>query len=338
MASVCDIATEDSARNAARFLHSNGLIYNVESNERNARRVILEPRYLALFTGSFLKNGRDVIQDGVIRARNLKQYVKGPMFPETLHNFLLTFLEKNGLAFKYINYNTSKSSPSKTNTPADAPSSPATPPASGDDAVIPSPSKPTMSLWGKAKAASLAEKPTIQSVTQQLIVANSLPDSWALWVPLLLPAEPPAELEKCWPEKHVKGGLQFGRRYHIPLNSELFFWRVMVRLLHFCPRDIYWRYGVLIEHQLQAESGGQILVTFKPELKVVDVWIRAVDKLSTIYRHVFETLETIKRTTPKINITTLVPCMHCVVNGIEPVYYFPMEVCEKAAMKAKGTT
>lgn len=349
MANICEIKGEDSIKDVARFLHNSGTIYFADAADRMHRLIILDPRYLALFVANFLKNGRESAKDGVVRARNLKSYIKAPMFPDSLHAFLLTLLERNDLAFRYnlTNYapNSSQNSPTTPSSDNFSPLSTCTESAdsSSGQTPVPTPTQPrqaimttpTGSLWSKAKAqlAVNVSTPTLLSVAQQLLISQSLPENWALWVPLMLPAETPAELEKKWPDKVPPNkGLQFGRRYHVPLSPEVFFWRVIVRLMHFCPRDLFWRHGMLIE-PTSLDQGEQILLTFKPDIKAVDVWVRATEKLTGLYRHVFETLETIKRTTSRQNITTTVPCMHCVNKNIEPVYYIPMEECEKAAMK-----
>jgi hypothetical protein len=53
---------------------------------------------------------------------------------------------------------------------------------------------------------------------------------------------------------------------------------------------------------------------------------------SLFYRDVLATIETLIRLF-KINVTISVPCIHCLAEKSFNPYYFPLELCEEAAMK-----
>jgi len=310
LASMCNITTEMSVRDAALHLHDAGIIFYVNSNERLARHVVLEPRYIAHFISVFLQNAREQTPRGIIQPHALRQYVKGPMFPTALHGYLITLLEHFGLAYRYTGL-------------PDTPLSPHSPHQRLDNSLVES-------------SDTISPLPT-----------------WDFWVPLLLPAQP-AGLEKRWPAQAPKGTLQFGRRYTVPLDSDKFLWSAMTRLLRFCPCTLIWRYGMLIEPTDSPESGEQILlVSHNPEPRYVEVWVRATNRLTSLYQHVFETLETIKRTDPlglskrpdlskrtgslgkrpTPQIATMVPCIHCINNNDSSPHYFNMADCERAAIQ-----
>jgi tRNA A-37 threonylcarbamoyl transferase component Bud32 len=86
---------------------------------------------------------------------------------------------------------------------------------------------------------------------------------------------------------------------------------------------------MLIENR---DTGELIRVELKPAEKAVDVTIRTQDKLGSLFRHVFETLDTVSRIM-KLGVVVSVPCSHCLQNCATQPFYFPLEVCEKAAMR-----
>jgi hypothetical protein len=59
----------------------------------------------------------------------------------------------------------------------------------------------------------------------------------------------------------------------------------MVRLLHFCETDIYWRNGMLIQSSTQNEA---MLVEISPLTKVLDVTVRAASEVA-LYRSPMDT-------------------------------------------------
>jgi Leucine-rich repeat (LRR) protein/GTPase SAR1 family protein len=256
----CGVAEPDVLA-AARFLSSFAMLSFFE-DERLNNTVLLDPRFLVVFLGTLLRNGREIGKDGIIRQRELRLLCKAPFFPESLHPLLLGVLEKFEIAFRL-----------------------------------------RVALGDGVKE------------TQTLI-------------PLMLPELPPIELEMIWPVQHPKG-LQFGRRYTCPINATAFLWRAMVRLLRLAPNGLYWRYGMLIENR---ETGELIRVELKPMEKAVDVIVRTQDKLGSLFRHVFEAFDTVCRIM-KLGVVVSVPCSHCLqAHSLHP-FFFPLEVCEKAAMR-----
>lgn len=145
-------------------------------------------------------------------------------------------------------------------------------------------------------------------------------------IPALLPEKRPVELETLWPR--FIDGPQYGRRFSFSFIPQGFFSRLMVRLLHFCETNIYWRNGILIQAPDKREA---MLVEVFPHIKVLDVTVRAAGEVN-LYRDVIATIETLIRIF-KINVNLQVPCIHCMREKTFNPFYFPKEQCEEAAMK-----
>lgn len=151
------------------------------------------------------------------------------------------------------------------------------------------------------------------------------------FIPALLPQEQPPELDRLWPT-FLFSGLQFGRRWSAPISGYEFIARVMARLMHFCPKQLYWRTGILIEGE---GTGELVLVEFNVAEKAVDVLVRPrSEKMSNMFRHVMETVETVRRLM-KLQSVVQVPCHHCLADGRHGTYYFPLVDCERAAMRGR---
>jgi Leucine-rich repeat (LRR) protein/serine/threonine protein kinase len=275
MAASCEISSTDVPR-AARYLTQIGTIIHYDMAKLRDT-VILDPRYLAQFVTNVLRFGREKAKDGILRHTDFSSICKAPLFPESVHPFLLTLLERFEVAFK-------------------------------------------LRYTATDLASAAAGSPPVSGLELRS------------FIPALLPIDQPSELDRLWPT-FLFTGLQFGRRWSAPISGNEFIARVMARLMHFCPKQLYWRTGILIEGE---GTGELILVEYNALEKAVDVLVRPrTEKMSNMFRHVMETVETVRRLM-KLQSVVQVPCTHCLADGRQGTYYFSLGDCERAAMRGRS--
>jgi small GTP-binding protein len=294
LAASCNIREEASLKRATRFLHETGTLIYFEEEETLNKMVILDPQYLTKFMSSIITTKHTFAKDGILHHIHLKQIWKPPSYPEYLHRHFLALLEKFEISF---NLTAAKLRRKRAR-----------------DAAKTSPT------------GSLNAKDTTMKDTKDPEANRDWFENGKSLIPALLPEKRPPEMDLLWPR--FVDGPQYGRRYTFSFIPQGFFSRLMVRLLHFCETNVYWRNGMLIQSADQKET---LLVEISPGTKVLDVAVRAASEVA-LYRDVVATIETLIRLF-KINVTVTVPCIHCLAEKSFNPYYFPLDVCEEAAIK-----
>ena len=162
-------------------------------------------------------------------------------------------------------------------------------------------------------------------------------------VPSLLPDNRP-NIEQFWPHFPNENERQFGRRYNFGFIPHGFISRLFVRVLHFAEPTIFWKNGMLVEHNDDAKSHTisesliqgyfAILIEARPAQRIIDITVRGrAEKLAQL---IIETIDSLIVGWYSIHVDIEVPCIHCIRENSYSPFMFPIEACEQAAIDGKA--
>ena len=162
-------------------------------------------------------------------------------------------------------------------------------------------------------------------------------------VPSLLPDTRP-DIAKYWSHFPDTSERQFGRRYNFGFIPHGFISRLFVRVLHFAEPTIFWRNGMLVEHNDEIKShtisskliegNFAILIEAQPAQRIIDITIRgSAEKLAQL---IIETIDSLISGWYSIKVQIEVPCIHCVRDNNYSPFMFGIEDCEQAAINGQA--
>jgi len=163
-------------------------------------------------------------------------------------------------------------------------------------------------------------------------------------VPSLLPDDRP-NIEKFWPHFPEPNERQFSRRYCFGFIPHGFISRMFVRVLHFAEPTVFWRNGMLVEHNEDAKSHTvsesliqgffAILIEARPAQRIIDITVRGTaDKLAQL---IMDTIDGLIVGWYAIKVDIQIPCIHCIRDNSYSPYMFDIEDCEQAAIDGKAS-
>ena len=177
---------------------------------------------------------------------------------------------------------------------------------------------------------------SIEDKSLQIYTGKSL-------VPSLLPDNRP-NIEKFWSHFPDHNEKQFGRKYKFGFIPHGFISRLFVRILHFAEPTVFWKNGMLVEHNDDAQSSTisdsliqgyfAILIEARPAQKIIEITIRgSAEKLAQL---IIETVDNLIHGWYSIRVDIEVPCIHCIRDNSYSPFMFTIESCEQAAIDGKA--
>ncbi|KAK5576072.1 hypothetical protein RB653_007210 [Dictyostelium firmibasis] len=151
-------------------------------------------------------------------------------------------------------------------------------------------------------------------------------------IPSLLLNDRPAIFPSLWGPFN-QSIRQFGRVYQFEFVPNGFFSRLMVRILNFARVEAkcYWKNGMILQHDEET-----IFLEMNNAKKSLSFTVRGGANSTTLSRDVIETIQSLLDDSFQLPTYVFVPCFHCIFLSLPQCYYFPLDVCENAAVKGTG--
>lgn len=94
MGSLCGIISESDLLTATSFLHNWGSLVYFEKDEKLSNVVVLDPQWLTKVMSTVMTTKHTYVKGGLLPRSALLQIWRAPEYPEHLHEFLLSLLNR----------------------------------------------------------------------------------------------------------------------------------------------------------------------------------------------------------------------------------------------------
>jgi Leucine-rich repeat (LRR) protein len=342
--------TEETAKEAAGFLHKIGDLFHFDDENYDLQRYIfLDPHWICDCYTKLLQ-ARDIfVTDGFLPHADLPFIWKEPLYPASIHDVLLRLLQKFDIVFPFTKSDSPLEGLSMSQSaPSELRDSAPTPTTSTAAIDVPVPAASLLVVSDPMRSGVIASAPATASTVAAAASTTQAESASSLLIPQLLPHERPKEVKDLWPTFH-DGFNQIGRIFEFKPLPATFFTRLQARTA-LLPVNIVciWAKGMLVRDQSPIDLSGShedetlnkavlhnhALFDYNPTTYRLKVLIRTGKRTSAFGKILIDNINALIDGWYRNRVISInLPCPHCVRERSFDPFLFSMNDLELLVWK-----